>query len=620
MFSQFRKPNYLSVLVFSLAVLVPGAAPITSPFENFGPTMIVPKGMKSIAELKDFTEEEVKGAGFVLTNNTTVHISALGGGGKIFWRDVFDDDERTQMYASGWIIDAQTRGLVWEMTMDNTSGRSDKRTFEGTADLKRGAYEVYYAAHGYYHGSAFSNSSFNIDRRRNRSGVWNGSGFLGIFGGDNEDMEDEFMENARDYGITVSVDEGQSSSVEKFAVPGENKRVVFTATRLGDREFIKKGLTVAKDVTLHVYALGEGRKRDEVYDHGWIVNSETRERVWEMGVRNIEHAGGASKNVRFEEDIAFSRGTYELYFVTDDSHSNDDWNAKPPHDPFQYGLTITAKNDADKNLIKVGEVPEMKQHVIVGLTRVSDDDFVSAGFSLRNDTKVRLYALGERESDSELADYAWIVNAKTRERVWSMDERSTFHAGGDSKNRLADEVITLPKGNYLAYYQTDGSHSYSDWNADPPFDEESWGLTITGVGEKFDPKTVTAFTEESEEADVIAQLVRVRDDRHVVKSFTVDKDMKVRVYAIGEGVDRDMADYGWIENARNGDVVWEMTYRKTERAGGTKKNRMISEIITLEKGEYELHYRSDDSHSYNDWNDDPPEDRIHWGITIYKEN
>jgi hypothetical protein len=56
----------------------------------------------------------------------------------------------------------------------------------------------------------------------------------------------------------------------------------------------------------------------------------------------------------------------------------------------------------------------------------------------------------------------------------------------------------------------------------------------------------------------------------------------------------------------------------TTPAGGDKKNRLVNTTIHLGKGEYELHYRTDDSHSFNDWNADPPEDREHWGITLYK--
>ena len=84
-------------------------------------------------------------------------------------------------------------------------------------------------------------------------------------------------------------------------------------------------------------------------------------------------------------------------------------------------------------------------------------------------------------------------------------------------------------------------------------------------------------------------------------------------------MDKEMYDYGWIEETESGKTVWEMTYRMTEHAGGARKNRMESTTLTLKPGEYELHYETDGSHSFGEWNDDPPEDRTHWGITVYKE-
>ncbi|MBI3189567.1 MAG: hypothetical protein HYZ33_02850 [Ignavibacteriales bacterium] len=81
-----------------------------------------------------------------------------------------------------------------------------------------------------------------------------------------------------------------------------------------------------------------------------------------------------------------------------------------------------------------------------------------------------------------------------------------------------------------------------------------------------------------------------------------------------------MFDYGWIENARTGEVVWEMTYTMTFHAGGARKNRMVNTTIVLDKGEYLLRYVSDDSHSYRDWNMDAPDDPTMWGITLYKDN
>lgn len=589
------------------------SAPLVTPCEPNAPLP------HTVLELSDFREHELRGAGITLNKGITLHVSALGGGDKSFWRDIFDDDSRPQMYAAGWIINAETREPVWEMTYENTSGRSDRRKFDDDVTLSRGSYEVYFAAHGYEEGNAFSRSSMNIDRRRlGRSERRSGGRFFKIFDGFNEDKYGDFMEHAKDWGLTLTVSDADASALTQFEPPAQKQSPVLAALKLGDGVVVKKSLSVTRDIPIHISAIGEGRRRDGMFDYGWIVRSDTRERVWEMTLSNTRYAGGDSKNRKFDGDVNLIRGNYELYYITDGSHSNDDWNAKPPYDPYNYGIAITVKDDAQRNSVKISDLSASEKNVIVQLTRAGDNDYVNAGFSLKADTKLRVYALGERDSDRDLADYGWIANAKTRDRVWEMDPHRTYHAGGDQKNRMVDEVITLPKGTYIAYYQTDGSHAYNHWNSDPPFDEEHWGLTIMGVGEKFDAKSVSSFREE-EEKDVVAQIIRVSDDKHLTRPFTIDRPTKVRIYALGEGQNREMFDYGWIEEAKTGRTVWEMTYNMTDGAGGAKKNRMVSATILLDGGEYVLHYETDGSHSFNDWNADPPEDRTHWGITLYKE-
>ncbi|MGB2868788.1 MAG: hypothetical protein WBD36_10070 [Bacteroidota bacterium] len=578
---------------------------------------------KQIISLKDFTEQEVRAVGLKLDKELTIHISAVGGGEKTFWREFFGDDEREsgQMFAAGWIINADTREPVWEMTMDNTSGKTDHRTCDEDLTLKKGSYEVYFAAYGFVHKNGFSVNSMNIDRRKEHRTTRRVVGkLLQFFDGSNDEWYNDFMDLAKDtWGISVTIPDQDGSFAGTFDAPLKKEGVLLQATSLGDGAVYTKGLSVSKDATLHIYAIGEAQRKDQVYDYGWIVNADTRERVWEMTLRNISWAGGADKNRKYEGDVKLPKGNYEVYFVTDDSHSIDDWNARPPFDPFNYGVTISAARTGDRGDVKVVEPFDVEKNVIVKLTEVRNDDFKSAGFSLKTDTKLHIYALGEADGNNEeLADHGWIVNAKTHDRVWTMERSNTYHAGGDSKNRLADEVISLPKGDYLAYYETDGSHAYNDWNASEPFDPEHWGITIMGAGEGFNPKNVAKYSEENEQG-VLVQLVRVKDDRHMRERFTVDKPTKVRIYAIGEGRDGEMYDYGWIEDVKNGETVWEMTYKMTTNAGGARKNRLVDRMVTLEKGEYELHYKTDDTHSFNDWNDDPPEDRTHWGITLYKE-
>lgn len=572
--------------------------------------------------LKDFTQEEVKGLGFTLSKDLQVHIEATGGGSKHTWKELWGNQYHSNdMYASGWIINADTREVVWEMSMDNTSGPEDQRATDEYVELKKGSYEVYFAVYGYASSSGMNFYSMNIDRRskkpREKKFI---DKFMQWFSDDYKDMYTEGMEKAKEmWGIRLSVPKSDESFISTFNAPKKPVHLLFSLTGVGDGAYVRKLLTVSRDVTVQIYALGEGRGKHEVFDYGWITNTDTRERVWEMTYSNTNYAGGASKNILFNGEVRLTKGRYVLNYVTDDSHSREDWNSAPPYDPFNYGITITTKNETDRSAVTVADYSEEKKNIIVQLTRARDNDFLQAGFSLKEETRLHIYALGEGHvGGNELADYGWIINAKTRERVWEMKMRNTVHAGGASKNRLADEFITLPMGNYLVYYQTDDSHAYNEWNDDKPYDAESYGITIYGVGEKFSPANVMPYTD-TESQNTLVQLIRVENDKHVRQRFTLDNTTKVRIYAIGEGVGYSMADYGWIENVKTGEVVWEMTYRTTIHAGGAKKNRLYDRYVILEKGDYEVHYQTDDSHAFNDWNDNPPYDRTHWGITIYKE-
>jgi len=177
-------------------------------------------------------------------------------------------------------------------------------------------------------------------------------------------------------------------------------------------------------------------------------------------------------------------------------------------------------------------------------------------------------------------------------------------------------VINFKPGNYIVYYTTDGSHSYRDWNDAPPYDPARWGITIWTLDNNNKSKTELFDPEDFRDKNTLAEIIHVRDNERLRKNFDLDKETKVRVYAIGEGDDGEMYDYGWIEDYETGKIVWDMSYRRTENAGGARKNRSINEVITLPKGKYMLVYRTDGSHSYHNWNSEPPADQESYGITL----
>jgi hypothetical protein len=253
-----------------------------------------------------------------------------------------------------------------------------------------------------------------------------------------------------------------------------------------------------------------------------------------------------------------------------------------------------------------------QEDIVVEITRLGNSETRSEGFTLKARTRLRVYALGEG-AESEMYDYSWIVDADTRKTVWEMAPAQTEHAGGASKNRVVDAIVELDKGNYIVYAVTDASHSYKDWNISRPHDEERWGVTILIAG---DPRANVAVYDETKDKSVLARIAMVGNDEHRSERFDLATGTAIRVYAIGEGQRGEMVDYAWIEDSRTGRVVWEMTYRLTEHAGGAKKNRVFDDTVRLEAGGYVVHYESDGSHSAEGWNAGPPSDPAGWGVTV----
>ena len=114
----------------------------------------------------------------------------------------------------------------------------------------------------------------------------------------------------------------------------------------------------------------------------------------------------------------------------------------------------------------------------------------------------------------------------------------------------------------------------------------------------------------------VARIYEVADDADKTAEFTLTSATSVRVFAQGEGTGGQMFDYGWIEDAATGKSVWEMKAAETVHAGGAEKNRKVDAALSLPAGKYRLHYKTDDSHSFDNWNATPPEINF-WGIALY---
>ncbi len=561
--------------------------------------MIIPAlltGQNESVELSRMDVDQIKVVGFTLEGDSKVTMNGVCAGGDKELKSVYKKDfqiDPFNLYAYAWILDAHSRKMVWRTTIANSNGDwwdKDNREFNEDVRLPEGEYELYYAA--MEPGSQKGSLSFGR--------------ILGKI------FDEDWDEHSRVLKINISpVDVSLSKSAVLKFQRALKENALISLCGAGDGSYLSRGFSLENTTNVEIYALGEGHN-GEMFDYPWLVDANSGSKIWKMNYNRSEHAGGAIKNRSIHKDIILNAGDYILYYKSDDNHSSEQWNANPPYDPEFWGVTIFAKNkNFDRSTVK--EFHETKKEAIVSITRMGDSEFEEQGLIVEKDGSFRIYALGEGRSE-RMSDYGWITNATTGSRIWNMEYHKTNHAGGTSKNREIDEVISLKKGEYIVHYKTDGSHSYEEWNSTRPHQPEMWGISIYPIGKKVVAKKTSVKNFKSE--NLIAELTRVGDDEHLRKRFTLDTKTRVRIKAIGEGSWDEMYDYGWIVNEKTGRKVWRMRYRNTDHAGGAKKNREIDTIITLEEGKYTVHFISDDTHSYADWNASAPYMENKWGITL----
>ena len=398
--------------------------------------------------------------------------------------------------------------------------------------------------------------------------------------------------------------------------------------RVGEYEVKSDGFILDSNQDVSIHAVAASDRYRGVGTSAWILDKATRNVVWKL--RNAKEHRRSRGLADYDDVVQLPKGEYEVYYAAfpepaDGVESFGDFmellSSKifdGRHRGREYDDLLITVHGNGKAVGHEGVdrwQQELKKNAVVSMAALWDNDYAQRGFILDKPTDLEIYAIGESQ-DENLDDYGWIINAKTGSKVWEMDQRNMKSAGGARKNRMTRETIQLPAGQYVAYFVTDGSHSYREWNAPPPYDPTFWGLTIW-VNDEAQRKYAKAFDyKPSVEKNIIADLTRLGDHESRSKSFTLRKGMDVRVYALGEGRDREMSDHGWIVDASTRKKVWKMEYDETTHAGGDKKNRMADKVLHLDKGNYVVHFVTDDSHSYHNWNSSPPFDPEHWGITV----
>jgi hypothetical protein len=388
---------------------------------------------------------------FEVTRPTEVHVYAVGE----FCEDTCDH---------GWIEDAMTGEHVWDMLRDNTElagGRRENRLYQGDLRLSPGVYRA----------------AFDTDRSHAYKD-WTGN--------------PPYDPTA--WGLTIWTD-APRGAVAAFD-PWRSRKPFLHLTEVPDDVLRSTQFVVRKPVQLMAYAVGEISTGGSLYDYAWVENDDASNRVWEMSRDNSQPAGGSEKN-RLE--IAFLNlepATYTVYYQTDGSHAFDDWNDDPPSHPERWGVTLFSLTALpDSGVIDIIEPTQVAQHVtsragempplgegkqLVRQVGLGNEVDFEATLELDEETRLRIKAVGEM-SHSGRYDYGWIERVDTGETVWEMTMQNTRHAGGDDRNRLFDNIITLPEGAYKVHFKTDFSHAAGDFDEGGPTNPADWGIVVEQV-------------------------------------------------------------------------------------------------------------------------------------------
>ena len=99
---------------------------------------------------------------------------------------------------------------------------------------------------------------------------------------------------------------------------------------------------------------------------------------------------------------------------------------------------------------------------------------------------------------------------------------------------------------------------------------------------------------------IIASIESVGNNAHETVEFTLGECTLTRIYAIGEGSEQGMTDFGYIENAATGQIIWHMYFFETESAG-YHRNRRVDRVLSLPAGAYRLHFQTSGTHAFEGW-------------------
>ena len=129
-----------------------------------------------------------------------------------------------------------------------------------------------------------------------------------------------------------------------------------------------------------------------------------------------------------------------------------------------------------------------EQTSLSSILQVGEGQNLEKKFSLDQNSSVIILGLGEGRADVSMHDRGSFSDVSGKV-IWEMsDIYKTFYAGGGFKNRVAIEILDIPKGEYHINFSSDIGHSFGDWNVPAPPDSNYWGIEAYQISEEMSKK------------------------------------------------------------------------------------------------------------------------------------
>lgn len=244
-------------------------------------------------------------------NTVTTRVVRLRRGGPVLFYGIGEATDG-RYYDWGWVKDCRTGEVVWAMDAKQAlwaGGTKKNLMSEAVIPLAPGEYVVTYVTDDSHSGGGGWNAAPPWDA--DRAGLtlyWAGA-------------------------------EADPGSYVAYT-PERSRGLLGMIAAVGNHASESVSFELRQSATVRVVCQGEG-SQSEMYDYGWIERADNGERVWTMNADISCHAGGSKKNREWRGELSLPAGSYRLRYVSDDSHSFDRWNAKPPrHRGADWGISV----------------------------------------------------------------------------------------------------------------------------------------------------------------------------------------------------------------------------------------------------------------------------------------